>query len=95
MIIDPVAYFGEINIYWHAIFVTFGILAAIVLAWVLRGAQGIWRWKHNYAIWLVTPMALVLGTLISRAFYCYFMPEILEGNPKAFFSLSSFATPAL
>lgn len=89
MIIDPLAYFGEINIYWHAIFVTFGIVAAIVLAWILRGAQGIWRWKHNYAIWLVTPLALIFGTLLSRAIYCYFMPEILEKDSSAFWDFSN------
>ncbi len=88
MIPDPFAYFGGTDIYWHAIFFAAAILGGMLLAWVLRVAQGFWRWRHDYAMWIVTPIALVLGTLLARALYCCFMPEMLEEGFGKFFDLS-------
>lgn len=87
--IDPLAYFGGTDIYWHAIFFGVAILAAILISWGLRVCQSCKSREQKYAMWLTTPMGMLLGVLVARGLYCYFMPEILENNAWAFFDFAS------
>ncbi len=89
MTIDPLAYFGGTEIYWHAIFFSAAILAAILISWGLRVCQSCRRREQKYAMWLTTPMGMLLGVLVARGLYCYFMPEIIENDASAFWNFGS------
>ncbi len=87
--IDPLAYFGKTEIYWHAVFFALAIVAAILISWVMRAGQFYWRRKHKFAMWLAAPLTMLLGAFAARGLYCFFMPEILENDSSVFWDFSS------
>ena len=86
MLPDSLAYYGSMEVYWHAIVLASALAGGVVFAWLFRIAQLPWKRGDKGGMWLVTALTLVFGTFISRGMYCYFKPETVDNGISDFFN---------
>lgn len=86
MLPDSLAYYGSMEVYWHAIVLAAALAGGVLLAWLFRIAQLPWKRGGKGGMWLVTALTLVFGTFISRGMYCYFKPETVDNGISDFFN---------
>ncbi len=76
---------GSVTIYWSAIVITLGIAAGLCLTLALYPMDH----RHNTAVWVFFPIALVLSVFLSRTIHWYSHIEQYESLTKA---LTDFST---
>ena len=70
---------GSLTIYWSAIVITLGMLAGLCLALALYPMDH----RHNTAVWVFFPIAVILGVVFSRTIHWYSHIEQYESLLKA------------
>ncbi|MBO5556554.1 MAG: prolipoprotein diacylglyceryl transferase [Oscillospiraceae bacterium] len=91
---NPIAvYTGEITLYWSGIVITLGIAAGLALTLTLYPTD----YRHNTAVWVMFPLALLFSVVFARAIHWYCHIEYYESFRSALtdFSTGSFCIPGV
>ena len=91
---NPIAvYTGQITLYWSGIVIALGIAAGLALTLALYPMD----YRHNTAVWVLFPLALLFSVVFARAIHWYCHIEFYESFRSAMtdFSTGSFCIPGV